>query len=116
MKNVNDVVNPRPYCRAGLHPMIEENVWVKPSTKQRRCRQCMKDKRDRKKGMYVLGSIWSQEQLKAASLPLLTMQQERLQKDIAELRERLFSAELQLNEVDEIRKPKVEALSNIKWD
>ena len=112
-----DVQNPRPFCRAGIHLMTPDNVAVKPSTRQRYCIACRGDKKLRRRGMFVLGDVWTDVQLKAASLPLLTNQEERLEKDIKNLMDRLYSLQAHLIQVKEIREPKVKALlATSRWD
>lgn len=103
------VINPRPVCKANKHSMLDEqNVWIKPSTGQRICRQCARETRQKNyrrnreasKGFFRFGELWSADQVRLASLAQLRQQKEAVDKKVNQLAKDLANYQEQFKTID----------------
>ena len=73
--NTPPIQKQRPFCKARLHAMKGDNVWIKPSTGQRYCRQCLSDSRkhdrEMKKGQYPYNEMWQPGLLQRATFEMV---------------------------------------------
>ena len=94
----------RLFCKAGLHSMSGENVWIKPSNGVRHCRQCMSDRRkhdrEMKKGAYPVNEMWQPGFLQRATFDMVRDHRRAMQTQLEQHRKRTERLEQYFKELD----------------
>ena len=102
--NTPPIQKQRPFCKARLHAMKGDNVWIKPSTGQRYCRQCLSDSRkhdrEMKKGQYPYNEMWQPGLLQRATFEMVRDHRRVMLKQLEESRKHLERREQYFKELD----------------